>query len=548
MKRSRRIGCVHIPSFPIAVAEHAAVEAGEPDTRPLALVVGRGNRARVQMANRAALEAGVRPERHTVARARACTAELRLMAWDDAVYARAHEELAARLLEHTPAVTRAGMGCFWLDASGRERLGGERPLAEQLLATAVNAGYPGARVAIAGSVVAAEAAARLPGPPVTVIPPGQAGAPGAGEDAEFLAFLPLALLPLDPELHEVLETMGLQTVGELAALPAPSLEIRFGAAGLAARDLARGIDPRGPITCGGPSARLAEMTLEPPAETLDALVFGARGALVSLLRTLERQGAHVARLRLHFQLEGDHPPIRREVGLSRPTARLGPLVDLCRATLETLTLPAPVVSVGVEALEKVSAVRGEQGNLFRSRFRDPEALDATLSRIRARCGSDSVVRPVAADTHLEEADGHWVPETLAEHDEPPPPPTPAGHDPLAGHDPETSEHAGTLRMARRVPHEPEILRARGIRGAQGPERPGAPWDSVPSALELDQRWQTLTSAGPARRLSGEWWNDGYQRRDHVVTTAAGARLLISRPEIPPDGAAAPHWVLLSWED
>ena len=42
--------------------------------------------------------------------------------------------------------------------------------------------------------------------------------------AEFLAFLPLRLLPLDPELHEVLETLGLQTVGELAALPAGWLD------------------------------------------------------------------------------------------------------------------------------------------------------------------------------------------------------------------------------------------------------------------------------------------------------------------------------------
>lgn len=522
---------MHIPSFPIAVAAQPAAEAGEhdPRPRPLALVVGRGSHARVRLANQAALEAGVRPGLHTVARARACTAELQVQAWDDALYDRAQEELAARLLEHTPAVTRAGLGRFWFDAAGQERLGGEEALAKRLHQTTVEAGYPAARVAVAGSVVAAEAACSLPGEPVSIIPPGAAPQSDAGVDAEFLAFLPLGLLPLDPELYEVLEAMGLQTVGELAALPAPSLELRFGATGLAARDLARGIDPRGPLTCGGPSARLVELTLEPPAHTLDALVFGARAALVTLLRTLEAQGAQVARLRLHFKLDGVHAPISREAGLSRPTTRLGPLVELCRAALEQLTLPAPVVALGVEVTEKVKAVRGEQGTLFESRFKDPEALEAALSRIRARCGSDSVARPVPVDEHRPEAQGSWLPEGLITLDEPPAPPP----------QPEPAARA-TLPTARRLLETPEPLRVRESGG-------------VPVSVQLDRRWHTLAAASPIRRLSGGWWNDtGHIRQDHLVTTTGGARLLISRPEASIEasrgGNPALGWTLIGWED
>jgi len=477
------------------------------------------------MANRAALEAGVRPGLHTVARARACTANLQVQAWDDALYNRAQEELAAHLLEHTPAVTRAGLGRFWFDAAGQDRLGGEEALAERLHRTAVEAGYPAARVAVAGSVVAAEAACKLPGDPVSIIPPGAAPELNAGVDAEFLAFLPLGLLPLDPELREVLETMGLQTVGELAALPAPSLELRFGAAGLAARDLARGIDPRGPLTCGGPSARLVELTLDPPAQTLDALVFGARAALVTLLRTLEAQGAQVARLRLHFKLDGVHAPISREAGLSRPTARLGPLVELCRSALEGLILPAAVVAVGVEVTEKVHAVRGEQGGLFESRFKDPEALEAALWRIRARCGADSVAHPVPVDEHRPEAQGSWMPEGLTALDEPPPPPSL----------PEPATRS-TLPTARRLLATPEGLPVREAGG-------------VPLSVQLDRRWHTLAAASPVRRLSGGWWNDtGHVRQDHLVTTTDGARLLISRPEAGPEGGPTLGWTLIGWED
>jgi len=477
------------------------------------------------MADRAALEAGVRPGLHTVARARSCAADLRIQAWDDALYDRAQEDLAAHLLNHTPAVTRAGLGRFWFDAAGQERLGGEEALAERLHRTTVEAGYTAARVAVAGSVVAAEAACRLPGDPVSVIPPGAPSGNDAGVDADFLAFLPLGLLSLDSEVHEVLEAMGLQTVGELAALPAPSLELRFGAAGLAARDLARGLDPRGPLTCGGPSARLVELTLEPPAQTLDALVFGARAALVTLLRTLEAQGAQVARLRLHFKLDGVHAPISREAGLSRPTTRLGPLVDLCRAALDQITLPAPVVSLGVEVTEKVQAVRGEQGALFQSRFRDPEALEAALSRIRARCGPDSVACPVPVDEHRPEAQGAWVPEGLAALNEPPGPPPPP--------EPAATE---ALPAARRVLQTPEDLCVREAGG-------------VPLSVHLDRRWHALAAAGPARRLSGGWWNDtGHDRHDRLVTTTGGARLLISRPEVDPGGDSTIGWTLIGWED
>ncbi len=516
---------MHIPSFPIAVAAQSAAEAGERDPAPLALVVGRGNHARVRLADQAALEAGVRPGLHTVARARACAAGLRIQAWDDALYDRAQEELAAHLLEHTPAVTRAGLGRFWFDAAGQERLGGEEALAERLHRATVAAGYPGARVSVAGSVVAAEAACRLSGEPVCIIPMGSSPEGDAGADAEFLAFLPLGLLPLDPELRDVLETMGLQTVGELATLPSASLELRFGAAGLAARDLARGIDPRGPLTCGGPSARLVELALAPPAETLDALVFGARAALVTLLRTLDEQGAQVARLRLHFRFDGVHVPASREVGLSRPTTRLGPLVELCRAALERLTLPAPVVAVGVEVIEKVQAVRGEQGDLFQARFKDPEALEAALSRIRARCGADSVARPMAVDAHRPEAQGGWVPEGLASLDAPPsPPPRP---EPRA---------RSALPTARRVLETPVELPVKESNG-------------VPLSVQLDRRWHTLASASPIRRLSGVWWNDtGHARQDHLVSTTAGARLLLSRPEPAPGSPPVVGWTLIGWED
>ncbi|MEJ7716499.1 MAG: hypothetical protein WKF31_00495 [Thermoleophilaceae bacterium] len=69
----------------------------------------------------------------------------------------------------------------------------------------------------------------------------------------FLAPLPVALLRSRPELAElpdVLERLGLRTLGQLAALSAAAVSERFGHPGLLALDLALGrdtpLDPRRP--------------------------------------------------------------------------------------------------------------------------------------------------------------------------------------------------------------------------------------------------------------------------------------------------------------
>lgn len=507
---------MRIPSLPIAASVRAAAGAGEAerDGRPVALVVGRGAAARVARADAAAGAAGVRPGQR-VAAARACAATLRLLPWDDELYARAQEDLLALLLGHSPAVTLAGLGRAWLDAGGQEHLGGEAALAARLLAALRAAGHADAQVAVAGTVVAAEAAAQGGEDPPRCVPPGQ--------DAAFLAPLPLDRIPLPDDLREVLALLGLGTLGEVAALAPASLELRFGAAGLRARDLASGRDPRGPVTPVAPDGLVVTVDLDPPGESLPPLVFAARSALVSLLRSLAPRGRRVGRLRLHLLLDDRRgAPQRTDVGLGRPTAHLDPLLDRCRAHLETLTLAAPVRALALEVLETVAATAGDQGELFAARFRDAEALAAALSRIRARCGSASVVRPEPVDAHALEAQGRFVPDLD-------PPPARARAAP-----------APALRAARRILPTPQPVAVRTGLGQL-------------TAVRLEQRWHPVVRATPPARLSGAWWTAGpVDRQDCLVVTAAGARLHLVRPlpaELaPPEDGAAESWLLVGWED
>ncbi len=129
-----------------------------------------------------------------------------------------------------------GLACF--DAHGLLRLYGNG-LPGVLTAARHALGQP-ARFGVAPTRFAAVAAAnraRVRRPLVV--------AGGVQQAREFLAAQPVALLrerPALSRLPEALELLGITTLGELAGLPAAAVADRFGAAGLRAHELARGVD------------------------------------------------------------------------------------------------------------------------------------------------------------------------------------------------------------------------------------------------------------------------------------------------------------------
>nr|BEK65037.1 hypothetical protein KPHV_22640 [Kitasatospora purpeofusca] len=97
----------------------------------------------------------------------------------------------------------------------------------------------------------------------------------AGRTAEFLAPYPVAALG-DAGLAELLERLGLPTVGAFAALPAESVADRFGPTGTTAHRLARGLQPRPLVPrAEGPDLSV-EQRFDPPEPLAEPLVFVAR--------------------------------------------------------------------------------------------------------------------------------------------------------------------------------------------------------------------------------------------------------------------------------
>ncbi|MFE7559247.1 DNA polymerase Y family protein [Kitasatospora sp. NPDC057500] len=151
-----------------------------------------------------------------------------------------------------------------------------------------SAPHPLGRVGVADGLFAAVLAARA-----GVLVP-------AGRTAEFLAPYPVAALG-DADLAELLERLGLPTVGAFAALPAESVADRFGPPGTVAHRLARGLQPRPLVPrAEGPDLSV-EQRFDPPEPLAEPLVFVARTLAERLHRRLAGAGLTCQRVAVEVE-------------------------------------------------------------------------------------------------------------------------------------------------------------------------------------------------------------------------------------------------------
>jgi protein ImuB len=174
--------------------------------------------------------------------------------------ARLAERVIAAVTGFCPGIEVVEPGVCAFGARGPARyFGGETALAVKIIAAVAELGVESC-IGIADGLFAALLASRPVSPgPVLRIPP--------GETAGFLAAQPVSVLD-NQDLAGLLKRLGLDTLGDFAALPGGDVASRFGDAGAAAHRLARGLDPR-------------PLAVRPPAEDLSAsLEFRSAGTAV----------------------------------------------------------------------------------------------------------------------------------------------------------------------------------------------------------------------------------------------------------------------------
>lgn len=477
----------------------------------------------------------------TVTEAGARCPGLQVLPWDQVALDEEIRRATAAFLEASPQVTpvAGAPGTWWVGANGLEALGGEPALAGALFAIA-RRWHPAARVAVAGSCVAARAAtwdasgrrAAGGGPrDDAAAPPARSPLPAIvppGGDAAWLATVPIGLIPMEEGMREALVALGILAAGGLAALPAGEVEQRWGRGGLAAWRLARGEDRRRPGLAPADRPRTASADLVPGVSTTEPVLFLVRAALERLVRELLADGRAAATIALTLTLDdargatgaGPAHTVTREVRLAHPMARLVPLFERCRALLDRWPLTAPVCGVTV-AIAATAPLTGEQGDLLDPAWRDPAAADAAFARLRAELGADAIVVPVLRDEHRPEHAGEWQP--LSEH--------------LAGNG---DSRPGSPRPGPSRPGPPLAARQLDPPEPVDVECAGA----VPQLLRWRGQHLRLTHPRGPERLAGDWWKDGYTRDYWRCDDPEGEGTLVLYHDRAPGGG----WFVHGWED
>jgi protein ImuB len=403
-----RLACLFVPMFPLAARLRS-----EPDLREEALVIVEGSGSHVHLiaAARRARKMGIRAGM-TLVQARSILPKLVARPRDLACEQTAQEALLEVAETFSPRIEDAGNGVVFIDVTGMERHfnspeeTGQGSPEERLARAAIRAmdaaGLPG-RAGIAASKLAARVAAELPKSPVVV---------AAGDEAAFLAPLPLGRLTPEIEAAAMLRRFGLTSIGELAGLSESEIASRLGEIGRGLHRAARGIDPEPLIPRPLPPEFREAMEIEWPLVALEPFLFVAHAALERLTGRMERQGFAAKRIEMTLTLEPDGYDARG-IDLPAPTRDVKTLLTLLRLDLERRPPGAPVAGFALTAIP--DRPRRAQLSLFGPTAVSPEKLATTIARLVSMLGDGRVGMPVTVDGHLPERHG------ITDFDPPPPP-------------------------------------------------------------------------------------------------------------------------------
>jgi nucleotidyltransferase/DNA polymerase involved in DNA repair len=304
---------------------------------------------------------------------------------DEEATARVRQSLLLTLHHFTPDVAAGeNPGCAFLRL---DRLALRWPDRTQLLAAISRAIDAAIRVrpaiGVASSMFVSKVAAdrATAGAPVTV---------ELEQTRAYLARLPIGILPLDDDLREYLELLGLKTIGRLQAISRPAFRRQFGLKALDIYDLAVGTDRRR-LRAWRPAVRIeASEPLEPPVDNTEALQFIARALAEQVSASLLSQGLGTRAIRITLNQESA-PALAVEARFAYPVTTAGEIFDGIRPRLLRASITAPLERITLRAGRLEPAYVRQPGLLVR-RDGFKESIADAVARLQEEYGPSLVQR------------------------------------------------------------------------------------------------------------------------------------------------------------
>ncbi|MGH2557821.1 MAG: DNA polymerase Y family protein [Thermomicrobiales bacterium] len=376
------IACVHVPHFSLRVA---LLGRPELDGAPLVLTSSPTARALVEDCTPEAATRGVRlgmPLREVTALCPDAVFIPPNPVRDSAVateIVRALESFSP-LVEPGSEGTREG-GRWYVDLLGLER---HYDTIEEAAHTLLRLVPPvlRPRVGVAPGKFTAWVAARQ-------APPGSSRQVTTADAPAFLAKVSVAWLPVSPDLPRRFERLGLRTLGDLATLPAPALQARFGPAGRLAWDLATGHDETWVAPPEREETIVEGLTLPAPATSRETLLIGLRQLIGRAFTRPELRDHHVRQARLRVLIEENRS--WEKVMIFREPLGRQRLVEVLGHRLQAVELPGAAEALTLELAGLVAeTVHQDRLPGFRSRQLRP-IVEATR-QLKQRYGASPIYR------------------------------------------------------------------------------------------------------------------------------------------------------------
>ncbi len=312
-------------------------------------------------------------------------------------YDQAHKDLLDVLSPYSPFRESSAHGRVYLDASGLGRLyGSDEELADRVIASIENELGFLPQVGVAGNKFTARTAARLSDP-------GSSHIVKTGTEAEFLAPLPIILLPSSDDTYRLLSRLGIETIGQVAQMPIGALSRALGKEGLKLHNLASGKDLR-PLMPQFDTAPLSlETNLDFPLESLEQVTAFA-DRLTSQL-SVELQAGSLVATALIVEVEQEYGEALSTGGYLRPASNNHQQLS-ARASglLSALNYASGVLAlkIGLFPLHPFH-LESKQLGLFRPKsFTYQNPLQRVVSTIHQRFGDAAIMQATDIESPLPE--------------------------------------------------------------------------------------------------------------------------------------------------
>ncbi|MBA3275979.1 MAG: DNA polymerase Y family protein [Chloroflexia bacterium] len=379
------IVCLRIPCFALRIA---LLESPHLDGHPLLLSNPQSGRAIVLDATPEAIEGGVRPGMNLREASALCPTAVVLAA--DPVRESTIEQRIQERLEHLSPLVEPDAGepgCWYIDLTGLERHYGTHAHAAQRLIACADS-ILRARAGMASGKFTARVAAGV----------ARAGSIRTVTDEDvpgFLAEAPVKWLPLPPDVIHQLERLGIPTLGAFTKLPARKVAARFGPAGRAAWDLARGYDNRPVIPPARTQSVVEELAMPAPAVSREMLMTGLRQMVTRAFGTPALRDKHVRQIALHAILEGDRRSWERTLTLKEPCGRER-VIKALELRLQAIEMAGPIELVRLEFSGIVNEV-ARQGAFTMMGPRAAAPLTAAIHQLKHRYGLSPIYHVVEVE-------------------------------------------------------------------------------------------------------------------------------------------------------